>query len=91
MPVSTHARALTQERDHANSMAAIKDVLKATNAQIGLCEAEMAALDAQAAECDKAAAAKQGAISVATERLGMRNHAAPPTTLHSSYVLYSPS
>ena len=59
-------------RDYANSIAAIKQVIGATEEQIAACSAEMGQIDDQFAACEAGFAAKQSALGVANDRLSMR-------------------
>merc|ERR1711871_637041 len=59
-------------RDHANSIAAIKQVIAQTEEQIRACEAEMGQLDSQVAANKESFAQKQASIGVAIDRLTLR-------------------
>ena len=59
-------------RDYAKSIAAIKQVIGATQAQIAACQAEMGRVQEQFEACEAGHAAKQTALGVATERLTLR-------------------
>lgn len=53
-------------------MAAIREVIDRTEGQIAACNAEVQRLDAQVASSEQSHVDKQGALSVASERLGLR-------------------